>query len=267
PSTPLSSAMPSRAAISTSPPRAADISTTTGRVFASPMPSTPGANSATSTAPNPSTSARTAATRTSARRPGWIRERARSAAATPPVRIPTQRLGSRCSRPSAHDSTTAGGRYTTSSTASSDGAISDISPLHQRPCPAGRCGRTMWTARTRSARKPARSRPSGSERRLDPDDAPPHPHLLPAPEVQARARMLPAPVLRLLRQLRADLPDGGAPGHGEDLVFVVLGATAALDGQIPVGTRIGDMLDSGDEGGAGSDQRCPPVVDDLRRPE
>src|SRR5699024_11007706 len=206
----------------------------------------------------------------SARRPGWIRERTSSAAATQPVRIPTHRLGSRCARPSAHDSTTAGGRYTTSSTASSDGAVTDISPLHQKRRPAGRCGRTRWTAITRAARgpnrEPARSRPSGSERRLDPDDAPPHPHLLPAPEVQARARMLPAPVLRLLRQLRPDLPDGGAPGHGEDLVLVVLGATAALDGEIPVGTRIGDVLDSGDEGGAGSDERCAPVVDDLRRP-
>src|SRR5699024_6528640 len=73
-------------------------------------------------------------------------------------------------------------------------------------------------------------------------------------DVQARAGVLPAPVLRLLRQFRTHLPDGGAARHCEDPELVVLRAPSPLDGEIPPLARIADVLDTGDESGAGSDQ-------------
>src|SRR5699024_5907222 len=94
----------------------------------------------------------------------------------------------------------------------------------------------------------------GLQRGLHPDDAPPHPDLPASADVQARAGMFPASVLRLLRQLRPHLPDGGAARHRQDLELVVLRAPSPLDGEIAPPARIADVLDTGDKSGAGSDQ-------------
>src|SRR5699024_6086463 len=162
------------------------------------------------------------------------------------VSTPTHRFGRRCSAPSTHDSTTAGGRYATSSTPTRNGEISGTPPLDQSRPVRGGVGVPMWTGVRRGRR--------GLQRGLHPDDAPPHPDLPASADVQARAGVLPAPVLRLLRQFRTHLPDGGAARHGEDLELVVLRAPAPLDGEITPPARIADVLDTGDESGAGSDQ-------------
>src|SRR5699024_5536296 len=149
PSAPLSSATPSSAAMSTSPPNEAAIRTTTGSVFASPIPSTIGAISATRIAPRPSTSARTAATRRSWRSGGSSTPGTSSAAATAAVSTPTHRFGRRRSAPSTHDSTTAGGRYATSSTPTRNGEISGTPPLDQNRRGRGGVGAPLWTATRR----------------------------------------------------------------------------------------------------------------------
>ena len=67
--------------------------------------------------------------------------------------------------------------------------------------------------------------------------------------------MLPAPVLRLLGELGADLADRAAAGDRDDLVLVVIEPAPSLHGQVATATGIAHVLDLGGERGAGSDQQ------------
>src|SRR5699024_2406986 len=146
PTTPPSTAIPSREASSTSPPSAAEVATTTGSVFASPIPITDGASRATRTAPMPITTASTAALRIVGRRAGWSSAIRARTTATRTVSVATHRLGSRCSRTSTQASTEAGGTYAAASASRGRRGSAITRTFQQIPRRSAAGGARLWTS-------------------------------------------------------------------------------------------------------------------------
>src|SRR5699024_5235035 len=146
PTTPPSTAIPSREASSTSPPSAAEVATTAGTVLASPIPSTDGASRATRTAPMPITTASTAALRIVGRRAGWSSAIRARTTATRTVSVATHRLGSRCSRTSTQASTEAGGTYAAASASRGRRGSAITRTFQQIPRRSAAGGARLWTS-------------------------------------------------------------------------------------------------------------------------